>query len=116
MTIFVQIHSGEIFASINQKDGMVVFKDDPQKYNTPEMFLKIQGDITKVMTLHKQIAKKEEAIMLNALVIMSTFLVSNVKCVIFVCPLTVRKKINWPPRGRNHDVSIKIVLCVSVIN
>lgn len=44
---------------------MVVFKDDPQKYNTPEMFLKIQEDIVKVMELQKQILKKEEAIMLN---------------------------------------------------
>lgn len=47
---------------------MVVFKDDPQKYNTPSMFQKIQQDITRVMELHKQIAEKEEAIMLNPLV------------------------------------------------
>lgn len=63
-----QIKSGEIFASINQKDGMVVFKDDPQKYNTPGMFQKIQHDITRVMELHKQIADKEVAITLNPLV------------------------------------------------
>lgn len=50
---------------------MVVFKDDPQKYNTPEMFLKVQEDIVKVMELQKQILKKEEAIMLNPAV--STF-------------------------------------------
>lgn len=66
--ISFQIKSGEIFASINQKDGMVVFKDDPEKYNTPEMFLKIQQDISKVMDLHKQIAVNEESIMLNPLV------------------------------------------------
>lgn len=68
ITKHFQIKSGEIFASINQKDGMVVFKDDPQRFNTPDMFLKIQQDITKVMDLHKEIAKKEEAIMLNPLV------------------------------------------------
>lgn len=68
-----QIKSGEIFASINQKDGMVVFKDDPEKFNTPEMFLKIQEDITKVMELHKQIAFNEESIMLNPLVILFCF-------------------------------------------
>lgn len=44
---------------------MVVFKDNPEKYNTPEMFLKLQDDITLVMELHKQIAKKEEDITLN---------------------------------------------------
>lgn len=60
-----QIKSGEIYASIHQKDGMVVFKDNPEKYNTPEMFLKMQDDITLVMALHKQIAKKEEDITLN---------------------------------------------------
>lgn len=47
---------------------MVVFKDDPEKYNTPEMFLKIQQDISKVMELHKQIAYNEESIMLNPMV------------------------------------------------
>lgn len=65
--ILNMIKSGDIFASINQKDGMVVFKDDPQKFNTPEMFLKVQQDICRVMELQKEIAKKEEAIMLNPL-------------------------------------------------
>jgi len=65
--ILNMIKSGEIFASINQKDGMVVFKDDPEKFNTPEMFLKIQHDISKIIDLHKQIAINEESIMLNPL-------------------------------------------------
>lgn len=52
---------------------MVVFKDDPQRYNTPEMFLKIQQDITAVMNLHKQIATKEEHIMLNPIVNLNHF-------------------------------------------
>lgn len=63
--ILDMIKSGEIFASINQKDGMVVFKDDPEKYNTPEMFQSIQEDITQVMELNKQIIKMEEEIKLN---------------------------------------------------
>lgn len=63
--ILDMIKSGEIFASINQKDGMVVFKDDPEKYNTPEMFQSIQEDITQVMELNKQIVKMEEEIKLN---------------------------------------------------
>lgn len=63
--ILDMIKSGEIFASINQKDGMVVFKDDPEKYNTPEMFLKIQEDISQIMDLNKQIVKMEEEIKLN---------------------------------------------------
>lgn len=63
--ILDMIKSGEIFASINQKDGMVVFKDDPEKYNTPEMFLNIQNDIKQVMELNKQIVRMEEEIKLN---------------------------------------------------
>lgn len=61
------IKSGEIFASINQKDGMVVFKDDPEKYDSPVMFHKVQDEITRVMALNKQILKMEEDIMLNPL-------------------------------------------------
>ncbi|XP_055376294.1 COP9 signalosome complex subunit 3 [Condylostylus longicornis] len=63
--ILNMIKSGEIFASINQKDGMVIFKDDPEKYCSPEMFLKIQEDMSRVMELNKQINKMEEDIMLN---------------------------------------------------
>lgn len=63
--ILNMIKSGEIFASINQKDGMVVFKDDPEKYDSPVMFHKVQQEITRVMGLNKQILKMEEDIMLN---------------------------------------------------
>jgi COP9 signalosome complex subunit 3 len=65
LSLEFQIKSGEIFASINQKDGMVVFKDDPEKYNSPTMFLNVQDDINRVMELNKQITKMEEEIMLN---------------------------------------------------
>uniref|UniRef100_A0A1L8DTA1 COP9 signalosome complex subunit 3 n=1 Tax=Nyssomyia neivai TaxID=330878 RepID=A0A1L8DTA1_9DIPT len=65
--ILNMIKSGEIFASINQKDGMVVFKDDPEKYDSPDMFLKVQDDMARVMELNKQIIKMEEEIMLNLL-------------------------------------------------
>lgn len=65
--ILNMIKSGEIFASINQKDGMVVFKDDPEKYDSPETFLKVQNEMSMVMELNKQIIKMEEDIMLNLL-------------------------------------------------
>lgn len=44
---------------------MVVFKDDPEKYDSPDMFLRVQDDIERVMELNKQITKMEEEIMLN---------------------------------------------------
>ena len=47
---------------------MVVFKDDPEKYDSPEMFLKVQQDMTHVMELIKQINKMEEEIILNPMV------------------------------------------------
>jgi len=61
----LQIKSGEIFAIINQKDGMVVFKDDPEKYDTPNIYLKIQEDMNSVIDLNKKISQMEEEIMLQ---------------------------------------------------
>lgn len=61
----MQIKSGEIFAVINKKDGMVVFKDDPRKHDTPEVMQRIQQEITCVMDLHKLIKQKDDAIILN---------------------------------------------------
>ncbi|KAI8040438.1 hypothetical protein M5D96_006381 [Drosophila gunungcola] len=65
--ILNMIKSGEIYASINQKDGMVLFKDDPEKYNSPDMFLNVQTNITQVLEQVKQINKMEEEIILNPL-------------------------------------------------
>lgn len=44
---------------------MVVFKDGSEKYNSPEMFLKVQNEVAKVMELNKQLLKMEEEIILN---------------------------------------------------
>lgn len=42
---FSQIEDGEIYASINQKDGMVCFHDNPEKYNNPAMLHKIDQEV-----------------------------------------------------------------------
>ena len=47
---------------------MVVVKDDTEKYNSPEMFLKIQKDMAQTMDLIRQINKMEEDILLNPMV------------------------------------------------
>ncbi|XP_055628425.1 COP9 signalosome complex subunit 3 isoform X2 [Toxorhynchites rutilus septentrionalis] len=65
--ILNMIKSGEIFASINQKDGMVVFKDNPEKYDSPDMFHKVQREISRVMEMNNLLLKMEEEIMLNPL-------------------------------------------------
>jgi hypothetical protein len=41
----VQIEDGEIFATINQKDGMVIFHDDPEKYNSPAMLRRLEEEV-----------------------------------------------------------------------
>ncbi|KFB41777.1 AGAP006445-PA-like protein [Anopheles sinensis] len=71
--ILNMIKSGEIFASINQKDGMVVFKDDPEQYNNQEMFDKVQAEIGSVMELNKQVLKMDEEIMLNPVFVKKSF-------------------------------------------
>lgn len=43
-----QIEDGEIFASINQKDGMVCFHDNPEKYNNPAMLHNIDQEVSSL--------------------------------------------------------------------
>lgn len=93
---------------------MVVFKDNPEKYNTPEMFLKLQEDITKVMDLHKQITQKEESIMLNPTV---SFVKKYIflKFVINLKNCSVREEMLWKPRRRNGQLPAKIIFRVGYL-
>ena len=43
--LHVQIEDGEIFATINQKDGMVSFHDNPEKYNNVAMLLMLDKEV-----------------------------------------------------------------------
>lgn len=63
--ILMMVKGGEIFATINKKDGMVVFKDDPEKFNTPATMQLIQNEINQVIGMNKHIIKMEEEIKLN---------------------------------------------------
>ncbi|XP_073968774.1 COP9 signalosome subunit 3 [Rhodnius prolixus] len=65
--ILNMIEEGEIFATINQKDGMVVFHDDPEKYNSPAMLCKLEDEMSKCTELDKRIQKMEEEILVNPL-------------------------------------------------
>ena len=40
-----QIEDGDIYASINQKDGMVRFQDSPEKYNNAAMLLQVDQEV-----------------------------------------------------------------------
>lgn len=43
-----QIEDGEIFATVNQKDGMVIFHDDPEKYNSPFMLKTLEDQVSQI--------------------------------------------------------------------
>lgn len=45
MFYYFQIEDGEIFATINKKDGMVEFHDSPEKYNNPAMLRFLQKQV-----------------------------------------------------------------------
>ena len=44
--VYQQIEEGEIHASINQKDGMVSFHSNPEKYNDPKMLKKLDDEVS----------------------------------------------------------------------
>ena len=42
---YEQIQDGEIYAKINQRDGMVVFLDNKEKYDSAKMMQKIENQV-----------------------------------------------------------------------
>lgn len=63
--ILNMIEEGEIFATINQRDGMVIFHDDPEKYNSPNMLKKLEDEMAICKELDRKILQMEEDIMVN---------------------------------------------------
>ncbi|KAG9508932.1 COP9 signalosome complex subunit 3, partial [Fragariocoptes setiger] len=60
--IFQMIEEGEIFASINQKDGMVVFLDNPEKFNSASVFRQMQQDMETCMQLNERLRIMDQEI------------------------------------------------------
>ena len=48
-----QIQDGEIYATINQKDGMVSFEDNPEKYNSATMMSQLDIEVRVAMFYHR---------------------------------------------------------------
>ncbi|XP_054286269.1 COP9 signalosome complex subunit 3-like [Macrosteles quadrilineatus] len=63
--ILNMIEDGEIFAAINQKDGMVSFHDDPEKYNTPAMLKRLEDEMSTCMDFNRHIQLMEEELVVN---------------------------------------------------
>uniref|UniRef100_A0A8C1SHN2 COP9 signalosome subunit 3 n=1 Tax=Cyprinus carpio TaxID=7962 RepID=A0A8C1SHN2_CYPCA len=60
-----QIEDGEIYASINQKDGMVCFHDNPEKYNNPAMLHKIDQEMLKCIEVDEKLKSMDQEITVN---------------------------------------------------
>ncbi|XP_064350912.1 COP9 signalosome complex subunit 3 isoform X2 [Camelus dromedarius] len=60
-----KIEDGEIFASINQKDGMVSFHDNPEKYNNPAMLHSIDQEMLKCIELDERLKAMDQEITVN---------------------------------------------------
>lgn len=63
--ILHMIEDQQIFATINQKDGMVVFRDEPEKYNGPEVLIKLEAELGACMDLDRKIFTMDEEIQVN---------------------------------------------------
>lgn len=67
MHVLQMIEDGEIFATINQKDGMVRFLEDPEQYKTCEMIERIDSSIQRIMTLSKKLTTMDEVMSCDSL-------------------------------------------------
>ncbi|KAK4877067.1 hypothetical protein RN001_009573 [Aquatica leii] len=63
--ILHMIEDKQIYATINQKDGMVVFRDEPDKYGGPEVLKGLEAQLQQCMDLDKQILAMDEEIQVN---------------------------------------------------
>ncbi|KAG0467860.1 hypothetical protein HPP92_017188 [Vanilla planifolia] len=62
LRVLQMIQDGDIFASINQKDGMVSFHEDPEQYKTCKMIEHVDSSIQRMMALSKKLTEIEEHI------------------------------------------------------
>ncbi|XP_013420972.1 COP9 signalosome complex subunit 3 [Lingula anatina] len=59
------IEDGEIFATINQKDGMVSFLDNPEKYNSVDMLMQLDQEMQKCIDLDNKLKSMDRDIAVN---------------------------------------------------
>lgn len=65
-SLLKMIEENEIFASINQKDGMVAFQEDPEHYNTNHMLKHMDNQISSAIKVEKKIRAIDDLISLNS--------------------------------------------------
>ncbi|KAK2192277.1 hypothetical protein NP493_35g03003 [Ridgeia piscesae] len=59
------IEDGEIYATINQKDGMVRFHDNPEMYNNVAMLMKLDTEMQKCIQLDEKLKEMDREISVN---------------------------------------------------
>uniref|UniRef100_A0A0D3GVU0 COP9 signalosome complex subunit 3 n=1 Tax=Oryza barthii TaxID=65489 RepID=A0A0D3GVU0_9ORYZ len=72
MHVLRMIEDGEIHATINQKDGMVSFHEDPEQYKSCEMVEHIDSSIQRLMALSKKLSSIDENISCDPAYLMKT--------------------------------------------
>lgn len=60
--ILNMIENGQIYATINQKDGMVVFSDEPDKYSGPGVLKTLEEELMLTMEFNNRILAMDEEI------------------------------------------------------
>jgi len=63
--ILSMIEDGDIYATVNQKDGMVHFHDSPEKYDTPRVIQMIDKEICSGVDLSRLVRQLDLDILLN---------------------------------------------------
>ncbi|GAB2278562.1 COP9 signalosome complex subunit 3 [Dionaea muscipula] len=61
MHVLQMIQDGEIYATINQKDGMVRFLEDHEQYKTCEMIEHIDSSIRRIMDLSRKLTAIDDS-------------------------------------------------------
>lgn len=62
LRILRMIGAGEIHATINQKDGMVRFLEDPEQYNSGAMLQRLDAEVRNMTVLARKVAAVDEVV------------------------------------------------------
>ncbi|XP_020613453.1 COP9 signalosome complex subunit 3-like isoform X2 [Orbicella faveolata] len=64
-TDLAQIEDGDIYASINLRDGMVSFHQNPEKYNNPRMLKKLDSEMRLFQRLDEKLEHMDRELATN---------------------------------------------------
>eukprot|EP01087_Luapelamoeba_hula_P013705 TRINITY_DN392_c0_g1_i1.p1 TRINITY_DN392_c0_g1~~TRINITY_DN392_c0_g1_i1.p1 ORF type:complete len:450 (-),score=80.74 TRINITY_DN392_c0_g1_i1:103-1452(-) len=70
--VLKMIESGEIYATINQKDGMVSFSDNPEQYNDSNMLNQLDAQIKSSISIAQKLREMDKDIAASTLYLQKT--------------------------------------------